>query len=225
MDYILDFSKIDYYNNNDYYMDLDLNPFSYNNEILYGKKAYFEDKIKPGAIKIKKKVINMDEDISNNYFIKYDNDINRDFNKINNNFVQRKGKPQALNNNNINNYKNILMNFDNYNSLEVPSPLQDQTGIIPFKFKPMLQKPKNTNNNNNILKRNKINQDLKHKYRTLKKNINNKMNNNNPSINNKHSNHILYLMKNLNINNQFNPYTKKNPIYTPSNINMKNNFY
>jgi len=149
--------------------------------------------------------------------------MNRDINKINNNFGQKKGKPQGLNNNkNMIKNKNFFMNLDNYNPIEGINTLQNQAGVIPFKYKPMY-KTKKPLNNNNILVRNLNNPNLKKENLTLKNNINNKMNNKVHSINNKYNNKILYKINDFSNSNQFQPSKIKNQINIPSHISGYNN--
>ena len=234
MDNFFDLNQMNYYNYNNFeYMNLD--PFSYINEVSNGNKLYLRDKIMPEAKKKKKKVFNsVDENLNYDFFGNYNNNFNRDINKINNNFGQRKEKEFAFD---FNNQRNMFMNLENYNPTEVLNPSKNHAKVSPFIYNKMYPQQEKTNNikglkknnnndmklRNNFFKRNLNNQNLKHENTALKKNINinNKMNNNIPYKNNKN---IPNQMKNIGQNYQIQSNRKKNQIYIPPNINMNNNF-
>ena len=227
MDYLYGLDQMNYYNidyNNMGFFDL--NPFGYINDISNRNRVYMRDKIMPETFNKKKKRTPSDigVNINNKYGFFNNNNFNRNPNKINNNYMNKKGMPN-LNKNFFRTDKNFYRNFDNHNPTESANPSQYEVQNIPLKYYKMYP-DQIEQNNNNVINRNKnmFNQKNNRENNKLKKNpnINNNVNNKASSLNNKNIKHTFYHIKNYSQNNQFQRKINENNLNMPPHINMHN---
>ena len=119
------------YNNMGFF---DLNPFGYINDISNRNRVYMRDKIMPETFNKKKKRTPSDIGVNVNYkYGIFNNNINRNPNKINNNYMNKKPIPNNLNKNFFRTYKNFYRNFDNHNPTESANPSQYEIPNNPLK--------------------------------------------------------------------------------------------